>query len=318
MARQGEEGVTRTDAYTVGVEKLEIEEGFNLRGDMGSARIRAQVTAFKVSMTAKATERGDKRVSVLDLSDAVPRLKVKVTKEGRILVREGHLRTQALRELVAEGWEIEGVPVENFHGKDEAMETILILTSSEGLKLTTIEKARGVMRLKDQFGWGAKRIAEHLGNRTLSSVEQLLLLANASPAVQQLVDTEKISAATAIEAVRKHKDGAAALLQEQVAQAEAAGHSKLSKRAAAGVVRKRDVKAIVASMGELTAQIRESLGGKLDAILADESVEQTGAVTLKVEIPVSMIRRLFEAEGNAQKIQSAPDAPDLPAKGQDQ
>jgi len=289
---KGDQGVTRTDAYTIHPSRLEIEPGFNLR-NMASTSVREQIDAFKTTITAAAREAGTP--SVPDLSDIIPRLKVRVNADGKILVREGHLRTQAIRELIAEGWDIHRVPVETFHSKDEALDTVLIMTSASGLGLSMLEQAKGVKRLADKFGWGAAKIAQHLGGtRTLASVEQHLKIARAPEDAQQLVEDGLISATTLLTAARRHGDNVTAVLKEQLETAKASG-KKLSTRSARGIVRHRDVSALKLAVEAIINDIGAA------ALLDPDATKKNYTLT------AATLQLLLKAKDSTETISATPD-----------
>ena len=205
LAGTADAGVRRVDAYRADPRVLEIEEGFNVRVK-DDPELRQHIDSIKASIVAYLTrEDPDNRVSEGGLLDVFPAIQVRVTEEGNILVVDGHCRTTAIRELLAEGWDIREIDLDPTKA-DPADRVVLMVRSSLGKSLLPIEKAEAFVRLVDNFGWTFPKIARNCGGVTTQRVEQLVLLGHAPQDIRDMVIARKVTADTAIEIVRKHRE----------------------------------------------------------------------------------------------------------------
>ncbi|MGO0792775.1 hypothetical protein ACTOWA_23215 [Herbaspirillum seropedicae] len=130
--------------------------------------------------------------------------------------------------MLAEGLNIEWIRIEPFEGNDLERQA-RILTSQDNRKLLPLELAEGYRRLK-AFGLSNEEIGNLVG-KSRQHIEQMLLLAAAPHAVQMMVRSGETAATTAIEAVREHGDGAAAVLGAAKQEAAASGKKKVTTAA---------------------------------------------------------------------------------------
>lgn len=212
--------IKRADAMKVRIEDIHEEPGFNLR-----------------------REGEDLEASIDSLADyiaqggIVPALEVRPRDGGGVFVVDGHRRRRAylraeqkgaaIRDANGELW----ISVVGFTGND-ADRVARIITSAEGRALSLLEVADGYKRLS-AFGWTPQQIADKVG-KTRQHVDQALILANANSDVQSLVAEGNVSATSAIDAVRKHGDGAGKVLGGAVSAAKAAGKVKATSGAIQG------------------------------------------------------------------------------------
>ncbi|WVR18300.1 ParB-like nuclease domain [Bordetella phage PY223] len=238
---QGE--VRKKDVFSVPLHKLEFEPGFNLRDE--GPELEEHIESMTQYILAGGT---------------MPPLEVRVS-EGRVLVVEGHCRTRAYRLANERGASIEDVTCIPFTGNDVAR-VVKMIASSQGKALTSLETANGYARLI-AFGKEPQEIAASVG-KTRQHVEQLLILANANSDVHALVKSGSVSASVAIDAVRKHGEGAGAFLAAKYGEAKAAGKSKVTAGAINGKPLPREVvdttiSAMDSFMDALPNQARERL-----------------------------------------------------------
>jgi ParB-like chromosome segregation protein Spo0J len=206
--------VKRTDAgLWARPSAIRILPGFNLR-DTEAPGYRDDIESLK-----NHKRRGGK----------VPPLEVSLSKDGLgVDVIDGHRRTTADQELLAEGLNIEWIRIEPFEGNDLERQA-RILTSQDNRKLLPLELAEGYRRLK-AFGLNNEEIGNLVG-KSRQHIEQMLLLAAAPHAVQMMVRAGETAATTAIEAVREHGDGAAVVLGQAKQEAAASGKKKVTTAA---------------------------------------------------------------------------------------
>jgi ParB-like chromosome segregation protein Spo0J len=213
--------IKRADARLVRLEDIHEEPGFNLRDE-----------------TAVDPETGETfQQSIERLADYIaqggqyPALEVRPRAEGGVWIVDGHRRVRALRMCVANGVPLADdkgdvwVSIVPFEGND-AERTARIITSREGRSLSPLEVAAGYKRLR-AFGWDNARIAQKVG-KTPQHVAQLLMLANADCDVQGMVAAGAVSAAVAVDVVRKHGDDAGKVLADAAGKARAQGKKKVT------------------------------------------------------------------------------------------
>jgi 5-hydroxyisourate hydrolase-like protein (transthyretin family) len=190
--------IKRADAMKVRLQDLHEEPGFNLR---------IEDADFQASVEALADYISD--------GGQYPALEVRPRPEGGVWIVDGHRRKRAVVLAVKHGAPLQDkdgevwVPIVAFEGND-ADRVARVITSAEGRALSPLEVATGYARLR-AFGWDNARIAQKVG-KTPQHVAQLLTLADANSDVQTMVAAGGVSAAVAVEVVRKHGDDAGKVL----------------------------------------------------------------------------------------------------------
>jgi len=271
MIRDGE--VKRADAMKVRIEDIHEEPGFNLRID--GPELRESIDA----LAAYIADGG-----------IVPPLEVRPREKGGVFVVDGHRRRRAylkiadrIRDANGELW----VSVVAFTGND-AERVARVITSAEGRSLSLLEVAEGYRRLT-AFGWTPEQIARKVG-KTRQHVEQALILANANSDVHRLVASGKVSATTAIEAVRKHGEKAGDVLAGAVNKAEKAGKRKATSGAVHGRALPRSV---VTAVEKKIGGIRERI--PLEAIKALSTRHLSGGNAL-VQVPADIVADILQVD----------------------
>lgn len=218
LAQAGDTGVRRVDSYRADPLLLVIEEGFNVRVAR-DPELRAHIDAFKESIKLYITKDDpENRKCVGGLREVFAPIDVAVQDDGALLVTEGHSRTIAIRELIAEGWEIAEVDVTG-HKLDDKGRVIMMVRSSQGKNLAPVEKAEAFRRLADEHGMSVRAISDSVGKTvTPQRVEQLLLLGRAPAEIRQWVEDRVVTADSAIEMIREHKENAVEVLRALVDQ----------------------------------------------------------------------------------------------------
>jgi ParB-like chromosome segregation protein Spo0J len=134
-----------------------------------------------------------------------------------VFIVDGHRRKRAIGLAIERGAPLADkdgevwVPIVAFEGND-ADRVARVITSAEGRALSPLEVATGYARLRS-FGWDNARIAAKVG-KTPQHVAQLLTLADSNSDVQRLVAAGGVSAAVAVNVVRKHGDDAGKVLAD--------------------------------------------------------------------------------------------------------
>lgn len=206
--------IKRADAMKVRFEDLHVEPGFNLR---------IEGEDLEVSIDALAAH--------IIQGGQYPALEVRPRSDGGVFIVDGHRRHRAIAKAIEAGAQLKDkdgvvwVRVEAFTGND-ADRVARIMTSAEGRGLSPLETAMGYKRLA-AYGWDSDRIATTVG-KTRTHVDGLLILANAPSEVQNQVATGTVSAAVAVDLVRKHGDNAGKVLAGEMDKAKAQGKRKVT------------------------------------------------------------------------------------------
>lgn len=231
--------IKRADAMKVRYADLHEEPGFNLR-------IEDDDFAASIEALAEHIVQGGQ----------YPALEVRPRQEGGVFIVDGHRRKRAIGLAIERGAPLQDkdgevwVPVVAFNGND-ADRVARIITSAEGRALKPLEVAEGYKRLRN-MGWDNTRIAQKVG-KTPQHVAQLLTLADANSDVHQAVAAGTVSAAVAVDLVRKHGDSAGQVLADELGKAKAAGKGKVT----AGTIKGK----------ALPAKVVTSLVGSVDALM---------------------------------------------------
>jgi ParB family chromosome partitioning protein len=210
LAERHVDGVSKSTQFKLDPRIVEVEAGFNAR-PLDRAHIDAMKLAFK--------------------SGAVfPPIFVRVD-NGRIILVDGHHRTTAFNELIAEGIEIQSVDAIQFRGND-ADRVAHMLTSAQGLPLTPLEMGLSYRRLIG-FGWDVKQIAAKVG-KTASHVGEMIKLAESNSDVQRMVASKQVSASNAVKMIRKHGEKAGPVMARHLETAKSAGKAKVTAKTIQG------------------------------------------------------------------------------------
>lgn len=150
--------------------------------------------------------------------------------DNKIYLTDGHTRLEAYNRAVAEGFEPTPLPMVP-RDKGTSMEdlTISLVRSNNGKPLTAYETAIVCKRLATTYHREPGDIAGLLGI-TDKYVGQLLTLASAPTKVREMVQSGEVSASLAIDALLKHKEGAAAALEAALGKAATQGKAKATKK----------------------------------------------------------------------------------------
>lgn len=265
--------VGKKDLYTVDPRLLEEEQGFNARGAFDDnyferPDVRAHIDGFKQSYRN---------------GDYVPPILVKVV-DGRILIREGHCRTRALKELLDEGVEIQKVNVEPLQG-DETNQLAIILTSNDSLPLTHLERASVYVRLS-AYGLSDGDIAAKV-HRTPEHVRQLKQMLEMPFELKTMVQNGDVSAHLALELFREHGTSATDKVREALEQQS--GEGKTKKKVTRGSVQGRP---------RMTRKVVDSMRSTFESLAARvDEAEPAGEDRYRLEVSseeLEQIRQLRE------------------------
>lgn len=206
LAENKTEGVQKTTQFQVDPRIIEIEPGFNAR-----PIDRTHVEAMKIAKRNGAV---------------FPPVFVRVD-AGRIIMVDGHHRLTADLELIEEGVDIKRIDCMQFRGND-AERITLMLTTAQGKPLTPLEMGFQYKKLT-ALGWTSMEIGDKVG-KGRTHVEEMIRLANAPSAVHEMVRSGKVSAAVALEVVRKYGEQAGDVLAKEHEKAASSGKTKVTKK----------------------------------------------------------------------------------------
>lgn len=210
--------VSTAEIYNLPLDKIAIDPAFNVRHD--SPELRAHLQMLRDSMIADGFLRTKPVV-------------VRLTGETATLV-DGHCRIMAARMAVKAGAEIVAIPcVSEGRGVGPEDRTLLLLTSNNGLPLSSLEQAEAVKRLL-KFGWSENDIGKKIG-KTRQHIANLLELAGAPIGVKAMVVGGTLAATEAVKTIRAEGANAEAVLTAAAKHAEAAGKPKVTAKTIAAV-----------------------------------------------------------------------------------
>lgn len=199
------DGIQKITNFKVLPSFVEFEPGFNLREE--NEELRAHIQRLKIAMKAGAY---------------IPPIDVQVVGE-RVLLRDGHCRTRAALELVAEGTEY-FLECRQIRGNDSDA-VFHMLGSDQGKHFTPLEQGRGFLRLIN-MGQTVATIAARSGMHR-STIENGIALGEAPAAVQKMIADGSVASHTALKTVRKvGAANAAAALMAGVKEAAKTGKKK--------------------------------------------------------------------------------------------
>jgi hypothetical protein len=145
-----------------------------------------------------------------------------------VCVSAGWCRRRAHILAMKEGAPIKGILCLTVANKKPEDLTLAILTSNDGLPLTSLEKAKAVVKLKS-FMWSPAEIAKKTG-WSLSHVNNLITLHDAPDTILNMVKDGKVSATLATKLVKsKGADKAQSMLEQAVDKSTKAGKKKATQ-----------------------------------------------------------------------------------------
>lgn len=237
----------RSDAMSfVSPDEIKVIPGFNvrIRDEAFDARVRSladdmKAHGFKI----------DRPLTVF----------VRKAEDGtdEICVTDGHTRLEGVRLANSEGAGIETIPVVILpKGVNMADLTVDLIRSNSGTQLSTYECAIVVKRLLN-MEFTEEEIEQRL-QLTKTTIANYVILAGAPKAVANLVVSGKISATTAIEAIRKHGNARAVeILKAAVEAAAGSGKGKVTPAALPGARFQKTLKKSAPKLYESARKVQQ-------------------------------------------------------------
>jgi len=210
------EAAKRGDAIRVKLDKIVIVEGFNVRENDDD--LREHIASIAGAIAANLP---------------IPPIEVWTNPEtGSIELVDGHCRVQAYKQFAETGAEFDGyISAVKFDGTP-AQRNLRIATSNRQKLLKPVELGRVYLRARDVDGMSRQEIATEAGV-SVSHVDQMLLFATGSVAVQQAVARNEISTTEAVKLMRDHGEKAPEELERRKEVAKASGKEKVTAKVAA-------------------------------------------------------------------------------------
>lgn len=212
-----EVGASSRDLWFVDRESIKIIKDFNTR--IQGPALQAHIRNLANSMKAEGFY-PDKPLAGYVAREADAQV---------IYITDGHCRLDAYDVAASEGAELGRLPVVvSAQGTSVEDLTVALVRSNSGKPLEPYELAIVCKRLS-RFSWEVDEIAHRLGF-TKTYVDNLLLLISSPIAIRQMVMDGKLSATTAVEAIKQHGDKATVKLQAALEQAQSDGKERVTKR----------------------------------------------------------------------------------------
>lgn len=272
-----EKVVGRGDLFKVRIDSLVIVEDFNeSRKYNDPAELRAHIDGMKAFVRAGGT---------------LPAIEVFVNPEtGSTEVVEGHCRTAAFRELLAEDFEVDGkpfthIPAIPFKGS-MAQRRARIVTSNSQLPLAKLGEAMVYLAMRDIDGLTPSEIVTET-RKSRGHIDQMLLLATADDDVRKAIIDGVITPTESVHIIRKHGDGAAQEIERLKEVAAESGKGKITGavRKKAAVVKKVWPVNVIASARALSKSLGTNI---LEAVFLGNSAEM-------VEVNAGILAELLMA-----------------------
>lgn len=200
----------RSDVFMIDPRELQVKGGWNCR-DLNEPTNRAHVMELKAS--------------IAEIGVVTPL--VVFREDDKIYVSDGHCRLAATLLAISEGAAIESVPVKT-EGRAANEADYVLRQILDGKPKTAFELGAVCKRLLG-FGWTVDQIAARSG-KSASAINASLDLQGATPEVQRLVASGRVSASEAVKVVRKEGANAAKVLNDAVDHATQRGATKATAR----------------------------------------------------------------------------------------
>ncbi|MFP9227568.1 ParB/RepB/Spo0J family partition protein [Pectobacterium cacticida] len=201
-----ETGITVRKTHLVPISEIYAEDGYNVR-----ELNQAHVDEFRDAFIA---------------GEYIPPLAVEVTERG-VKVIDGHHRFAGAKAANEAGHQILRLECKDFVGT-EADKIAFMVTSSQGLALTPLERGAAYHRLYNQ-GWSNSQIAAKVKRSESDIIQHLQLHQDCSPYLKSLVRSGSLNYALAIDINREHGVYADKVASGLMKKAEASGKKKITK-----------------------------------------------------------------------------------------
>ncbi|KVI85621.1 hypothetical protein, partial [Enterobacter hormaechei] len=165
-------------------------------------------------------------------------------------VVEGHRRRRCYARCAEAGKPVDRIHIMPFNGND-VQRLARIMTSNNQLPLSDMEQAAVIQELHNAFNQTTSEIAK-LVNKSVATVEKLLLLSTANHDVQQEVKSGAVSVDVAVDRVMEYGEQAGKVLQHDKAVAAAQGKTKVTRSSIAPELSVKNARRFVELMAQAT------------------------------------------------------------------
>ena len=174
----------KSNHYSVDPRTIKIQEGFNVRKDMGDL--------------------DELKNSILEVGLQQPLIvkKERGSEESYLLV-DGERRLRAIQKAIKEGNDIPYIEVLMFNGNDEDMVFTMITTGTGQKQFTNLEQAEAFKRLV-KFGYSVKEIAKKVG-KSVPHIYNLLKVADAPKVVKNYIEDGTLTTGVYTQIAREAK-----------------------------------------------------------------------------------------------------------------
>lgn len=240
-------GAKSRDLWQVPVGQIKVLKGFNVRekDDAYHAHIKALAKSIEMEGFFQ-----DKPLAGYVAKEA----------DGDVIyLTDGHCRYEAVQQAITDGATIESLPVvvkPNSCSLEDL--TVALVVSNTGKPLTPYETGVVVKRLQG-FGWDSEKVAERL-QLSVQYVDQLLTLMGAPLEIRRMVQAGQVSAAIAVEMLRKHAADAVGLLLQAHDKASKSGSKKVTAKHLPGAKLKKELTKQAPVMRETLSAIQADPG----------------------------------------------------------
>lgn len=201
---------SRGTIYNIDPRKIETQDGFNVRQEMGDME----------SLKSSIKFNGVKNPLIVFF------------KEGRVFLSSGHRRLSAVMDLIKDGSEFKSVPcISEPKNYNEENRTADLIVANDGKPLTPLEESLVIQRLVN-FGWTPQQISEKTG-RTQAHISNMRTLAGLPSDIQNKIKDNKVSSTLVLEMARESGDKIEKLkekLDKAINVAESSGKKKATKK----------------------------------------------------------------------------------------
>ncbi|MBT1712757.1 chromosome partitioning protein ParB [Enterobacter dykesii] len=238
--------IKRTDTgMFIALSDIHVREGFNKREDDERTR-----------------QADDDLFNYLMNGGSVPPLEVIARDDGGVWVVEGHRRRRCYARCAETGKPVDRIHIMPFNGND-VQRLARIMTSNNQLPLSDMEQAAVIQELYNAFNQTTSEIAK-LVNKSVPTVEKLLLLSTANQDVQKEVKSGTVSVDVAVDRVKEFGEKAGEVLQKDKASASAAAKGK-----------KKVTRSVIAP------EISVKKARRLVELISLAGISDTGVISLK-------------------------------------
>lgn len=240
--------------------------------------------------------------------DKMPPLEVKYTFDKQMVIVDGHCRHRAYLRAIERGAEIEYIEVIEFKGND-VDENFKVLAADDGLRLDPLERGMMYKRLRG-YGWDSQKIADRC-NKSITHVNDLLMLSDAPQDVQNLIASGTMAAATVLEQLKVSPGDAVDVLKQASAKAAEGGKTRVTPKdvkkvreplpRTAAIFKKANHVIVLDTLSAL----RQHVANQMPSATKSVEEEPPNDDTL-VQVPYSLIAKILKLGEAAPALEKEP------------